>query len=216
MRTCVFLGPSLPKEEATLILNATYYPPIKRGDLEIIKREGFRRAVIIDGIFFSNRSVSLTEIRDAIKDGIEMWGASSMGALRAVEAESLGMRGVGQVFEAYRSGKITDDDEVALVFVEHNGMPVSEPLINLREALYLVKSKNIITAPEFQTALARLKKIHYSERTLDIAFKHLEKERAHSLVSFLGKNRGRWDLKRKDAVEVLTMVREYGEEEDRV
>ena len=38
-----------------------------------------------------------------------------MGALRAAELAPFGMIGIGTIFEAYRDGIYTDDDEVALL-----------------------------------------------------------------------------------------------------
>src|SRR5688572_32760283 len=48
------------------------------------------------------------------RSGVRVFGAASMGALRAAELQPFGMIGVGQVFQAYRRGHLTDDDEVAV------------------------------------------------------------------------------------------------------
>ena len=42
---------------------------------------------IIDGVFDQALSVSVFEIRAALKRGVIIWGAASMGALRAVEVQ---------------------------------------------------------------------------------------------------------------------------------
>ena len=49
-----------------------------------------------------------------IKD-IEVFGASSMGALRASELDTLGMTGIGYCYEQYATGTIDSDDEVAVM-----------------------------------------------------------------------------------------------------
>ena len=46
----------------------------------------------------------------------------------------IGMQGVGQIFQWYRSGKIEAEDEVALVFDPKTFKPISEPLVNMRYA----------------------------------------------------------------------------------
>ena len=45
--------------------------------------------------------------------GTQVFGAASMGALRAAELAPFGMIGVGAIFAAYRDGRLTGDDEVA-------------------------------------------------------------------------------------------------------
>ena len=47
------------------------------------------------------------EILWAIGQGVHVFGAASMGALRAAELAPFGMRGVGRIFEAYRDGRFT-------------------------------------------------------------------------------------------------------------
>ena len=49
-----------------------------------------------------------------MEEGIQVLGASSMGALRAAELHGFGMIGYGTIFEWYRDGLIDGDDEVAL------------------------------------------------------------------------------------------------------
>ena len=78
---------------------------------------------IIDGYFQWAPAVWHKEILWAIQQGVHVFGAASMGALRAAELAPFGMRGVGRIFEAYRDGVLPgsgdepfeDDDEVAVV-----------------------------------------------------------------------------------------------------
>src|SRR5580700_9812280 len=55
----VFLGPSLPQEEALRIVKAEYRPPIRRGDLDGIPAGSI--VAIIDGVFDQSLAVSATE-----------------------------------------------------------------------------------------------------------------------------------------------------------
>jgi hypothetical protein len=103
----------LPYTEAEKILSADYFPPASRGDIYRIIASGVRTIVLIDGVFHSTRSVWQREILDALGDGIEVLGASSMGALRAAELHPFGMAGHGTIFEWYKNGLIEGDDEVA-------------------------------------------------------------------------------------------------------
>lgn len=46
----VFLEPSLPKEKASIILEANYYPPVQRGDIYRIISTGIKTIILIDGV----------------------------------------------------------------------------------------------------------------------------------------------------------------------
>lgn len=133
----VFLGPSMPLDEARSILEADYRPPAKRGDVLKAARNGADIICLIDGVFFQDSSVAHKEILEALRLGIKVIGASSMGALRAAEMNAYGMEGVGEIYEAYRRGELISDDEVALIFDPVTLEPLSEPLVNIRHNLRL-------------------------------------------------------------------------------
>lgn len=128
----VFLGPSLERSAAENLLTARYAPPAKRGDIARAVAGGARIITLIDGVFFQNDAVGHREILSALKSGVRVIGASSMGALRAAELHTLGMEGIGLIFRLYRDGVLTSDDEVALVYDPESYTPLSEPLINIR------------------------------------------------------------------------------------
>ncbi|HVQ13831.1 MAG TPA: TfuA-like protein, partial [Vicinamibacterales bacterium] len=100
----VFLGPSLPVDEARRILPARYLRPAQCGDVLRARRLSPKVIAIVDGVFASTPSVWHKEILLAIDDGIAVVGASSMGALRAAELAPFGMIGIGRIFDAYRDG----------------------------------------------------------------------------------------------------------------
>ena len=72
-----------------------------------------------------------------------MFGSASMGALRAAELHSFGMRGVGRIFEAFRDGVLEDDDEVAVVHgpAELGYLSASESMVNIRATLALAENR---------------------------------------------------------------------------
>ncbi len=55
-----------------------------------------------------------------------------MGALRAVEAQPVGMRGMGKVFKWLRLFKVSRDDEIAQVVDPESGFAFTHSLIDLR------------------------------------------------------------------------------------
>ena len=77
----VFLGPSLPWDEAAALLDAEFRPPIRRGDMAAVGPE--RLVVIIDGEFDQSFSVSLNEILRLLDAGGSVIGAASTAALRS-------------------------------------------------------------------------------------------------------------------------------------
>ena len=108
----VFTGPTITADDARRILDATYLPPAAAGDLYVQARERPLAIALIDGLFGTVASVFHKEILWAMHEGVHVFGASSMGALRAAELDQFGMVGVGAVYEAYRSESLVDDDEV--------------------------------------------------------------------------------------------------------
>ncbi|HCX3367392.1 TfuA-like protein [Legionella pneumophila serogroup 1] len=157
--TVVFLETSLTHQEAMLLLpDAEYLPSIKKGDVIKAIKEGYKRIVIIDGNFSWVPSVWHKEILTALDYGIEVWGAASMGALRAAELDNFGMKGHGRIYEMYKNEEIDGDDEVAIVYSRYNNAQTI-PLINIRLVL---ERLNIINKKE---VLNSIRSIFYTERT---------------------------------------------------
>jgi hypothetical protein len=139
MTTLVFVGPTLPAAEVTrLHPGATVMPPVAVGDvLALVRRRGLVRIAIIDGYFERMAAVWHKELLLALERGIEVWGASSMGALRAAELAPFGMRGVGAIYRAFARGVYTADDEVAVAHLPADSgyRAVSDALVNLRDGI---------------------------------------------------------------------------------
>ncbi|MCC2625340.1 MAG: hypothetical protein K0R14_1213 [Burkholderiales bacterium] len=168
MSTFVFLGPSLDINNAKSVFpEANYLPPVACGDIIQVMNLGARRIVIIDGYFESQPSVWHKEILYAISAGITVYGASSMGALRAAELNDFGMIGVGEIYNKYKHEEIVDDDEVALLHLteENNFKPYSLPMINIRLTVWHALELELIT-PDFAIEFLTIaKNIFYKERT---------------------------------------------------
>lgn len=167
---CVFLGPSMPLYEAQVILKARYFPPAQQGDILSIVTQ-FRPKIIalIDGFFMQTLSVWHKEILYALHQGILVLGASSMGALRAAETVDFGMIGVGKIFEHYKTGLLTDDDEVALIHgpAEEGYFPLSLPLVNIRFTLEYCQKAGKLEEKLCQQILLSAQSLHYPDRTLE-------------------------------------------------
>ena len=94
----IFLGPTLSREKASKILDADYRDPAKKGDfLRLSDTSDEKRYIgFIDGVFLHDYPPSPIEVYHlATRKNIELIGAASLGALRAVELEKFGMKGIG-------------------------------------------------------------------------------------------------------------------------
>ena len=160
----IYLGPSLDRAQAESILNANYLPPICRGDLAKLPAET-RTVGIIDGEFFQNLAVSPKEVIATLARGIKVFGAASMGALRAAETYSFGMIGVGEVFRMFRDGVLDGDDEVALAYDRESYAHYSEPLVNIRRGLEMAEAAGIIEERERNDLVEQMKVLYFPDRS---------------------------------------------------
>jgi ribosomal protein S12 methylthiotransferase accessory factor len=161
-----FVGPCLPELQHGAHPWGLAAPPVRRGDLPSWLLRGHRKFAIIDGEFGQARSVSVVEIREALQLGAQVVGASSMGALRAAEAGTLGMQGVGWVYERYASGAIESDEEVALTFdPDANYRALTVPLVNLRWAVEHADTDLALTPADAIEFLGIAGAIDYRERS---------------------------------------------------
>lgn len=206
----IFLGPTLPIQEAQRILpEATYLPPVSQGD--ILKAVLHRPHVmgIIDGYFEHVPSVWHKEILWAMKQGIHVFGASSMGALRAAELAAFGMVGIGKIYEAYVSGEIEDDDEVAVAHApaEEGYLALSTAMVDMRATLKKAEQQGLLTS---RSALEKIAKdLFYPERTYPALLKIAAQQNlpdGEALKMWLPQNQVH--QKQEDAVLLLHTLKE--------
>ena len=183
----IFLGPSLPVAEARRQLDAVFLPPVRQGDVYRAVQQ-LKPAVIgiVDGYFHQTPAVWHREILWAMTAGVHVLGAASMGALRAAELASFGMRGVGRIFEAYRDGRYTpfddpfeDDDEVAVIHgpAELGFVPVSEAMADIRDVLARAGEAGVIDVALRDRLVGIGKAMPYRERTLAQILKYAAADR---------------------------------------
>jgi hypothetical protein len=163
----VFLGPSLPVSEARLELDAAYLPPVAEGDVYRAAQRRPRAIGIVDGYFERVPAVWHKEILWAMSQGIYVFGAASMGALRATELETFGMIGVGRIFEAFRNGELDQDDEVAVSHAgaENGFHSMSDAMVNVRITLQAAQDQGVISAEAHGTLVGIAKSLFYRDRS---------------------------------------------------
>ena len=183
-----------------------FRPPVRQGELYAAACRSPRAIGIIDGYFDGQPAVLHKEILWALARGIAVFGASSMGALRAAELHSFGMRGVGRIFEAYRDGELTDDDEVALIHgpPETGYIRLSEPMVNIRATLEKAVEERIIDQATGARLAAGAKARFYQLRTWRglLAGYWRSRSRCEELSAWL--RTGKVDRKRDDGLELLS------------
>lgn len=198
----VFLGPSAPQSLPTMS-SVEVRPSAAAGDIYSAVEEGFTLIGLVDGSFEDRQSVLHDEILHALSRGVPVWGAASLGALRAVECAPFGMRGIGRIFEMYRDGLIEDDHEVAMSHgPEELGAPaLSVPLVNIRATLAAGRTDGILSPDQEAQILGQATAIPYKELT----WSRLASELTCSLRDVLQSVRALCDVdqKRLDARELL-------------
>lgn len=113
-------------------------PPVRRGDIDRLRQEADAPGVVVicDGVFQCEPAVSHAEIGRALDAGWQVWGCSSLGAIRAFELRERGMRGFGWVHALFTRVPDLADDELCLLHAPMEPwFPLGEPLVNLRYAL---------------------------------------------------------------------------------
>ena len=164
MKTVIFVGPTLRDVQ---LPGAEVRPPAGVGDVLRASRERIARIAIIDGYFERMAAVWHKEILVALDRGIEVWGAASMGALRAAELDGFGMRGVGAIYRWFKRGVLTCDDEVAVAHLpgEVGYRQVSDALVNLRDGLARAAKRGIIAASTRDALIELARRPFYRERS---------------------------------------------------
>lgn len=164
----VFLGPSLPRAEAKALFDADYRAPAGQGDIYRACAERPAAIALIDGIFKDAPTVRHREILWALSQGIPVFGASSMGALRASELSDQGMIGVGLIYRWYRRFALLPDDAVAVTHgpPELGSPPLSQALVDIRRNLRAAMRKGLLSAHEAEIHLRRITQLPFAERQL--------------------------------------------------
>ncbi len=214
MTAVIFAGPSLPLAARPADPAIEWLPPVRQGEL-------YRTALaqpavigIVDGYFEASPTVWHKEILWAMAHGMHVFGAASIGALRAAELHAFGMRGIGRIYEEFRDGILEDDDEVAVLHgpAELGYRPLTEAMINIRATLSAAAEQGVV-AHSLATQLASIAKaLFYKERTYQAVL---------DAATALGWNpdqlarfnewlpTGRIDRKRRDALAMVDAIRAH-------
>lgn len=208
MRCHVFVGPTaFGVDTAAMAPDVVVHAPARRGDLPTLCQElkAGDAVAVVDGRLGDVMSVSHRDILLLLDRDVQVWGLSSMGALRAAEMHRFGMRPFGRIALRYVEQPGTPDDEVVLMHApEYPYFPVSEPMVHLEAFMQRCVEQSRIKRSTADTAAQRLRSMWFGFRDWD---------RLSSILCSLGEdspackadatdiNRSR--IKTKDLIEFL-------------
>ena len=212
MNVVIFAGPSLPPSLRPSDPALIWRPPIQQGDLY---RAALTRPAIIgvvDGYFEIVPTVWHKEILWAMAQGIHVYGSASIGALRAAELAPFGMKGIAQIYDAFRDGVLEDNEEVAVLHgpEQLDYLPVTEAMVNIRATLAAAVSNGVLRSSVAMRLTDAAKALFYKERTYSMilrkaAVRGIERGSLDDFTAWI--RQGRVDLKVSDACAMVDTIR---------
>lgn len=210
--THVYAGPSLNAAAVrSLLPDAVVHPPVRHGDLTACPAGLGDRVVVLDGQFFQSASVRHKEICEVIARGAAVYGAASMGALRAAELGPYGMTGSGIVHRLYATGLIERDDEVALVHTEPDAgsRALTVALVSVRVGLRRLVRRQAITAADETRLLTAAEQLPFTSRTWRGILQQangVSQAAAEAVRGAVAGPAKTWDVKAQDARALLARL----------
>lgn len=212
MKPVIFVGPTLSCDPILASPKFEWLPPATEGDIyRTARRKDVHAIGLIDGQFESVPSVWHKEILWALSRGIRVFGASSIGALRAAELADFGMIGVGTIFRQYRSNTLCDDDEVAVLHapVELGYRPLTDSMVDIRATIARAERRGIISHRSALVLMQVAKSLFYKDRAWNAIVEAARRMRVSEvqlerLIRWLPANTV--DLKRRDALSLLRLM----------
>ncbi len=212
MKAVIFAGPSLPPRLRPSDPSLCWRPPVRQGELYQAALDKPAIIGVVDGYFEVTPTVWHKEILWAMAQGIHVYGAASIGALRAAELAPFGMNGIGRIYEAFRDGVLEDDDEVAVLHgPEELGYPaVTEAMVDIRATLAAAEQEGVIAPSTASRLIAIAKAIFYKNRTYAAilgaaADREVSQAALHDLAAWLPT--GKVDQKIRDALALVAAIR---------
>jgi YcaO-like protein with predicted kinase domain len=183
MRVVVFVGSTLPRGTRPLHEKIwDWQPPAQYGDVYRAALTAPDAIGVIDGYFDSVPTAFIGEFLWAMAQGIHVFGAASIGALRAVELGVFGMRGVGKIYDDYRNQPYTDDEEIAVIEAPMEDYLPSDALVdamvNVRATLKAAEQQKVLAAGVALVLTDIAKSLSFRDRTYETVIRHA---RGHGL-----------------------------------
>jgi hypothetical protein len=213
MSAIIFAGPSMPPPTPP-IAGIEWRPPVRQGDLYLAALSSPAIIGVADGYFETVPTVWHKEILWAMAQGIHVYGAASIGALRAAELTSFGMKGIGHIYRQFHAGQLIDDDEVAVLHgpAEIGYVQVTDAMVNVRATIHRALQLGILQPACAAKLLSIGKSLFYKDRTYEAILiaateQGLASEAIRRFAAWLPG--GKIDQKRTDATEMLQAIRAH-------
>jgi hypothetical protein len=214
MTVHVFSGPSTADSAVLEMPEVCPHPPVMHGDLYRLRLEPGDKVLIIDGLYQHEAPVRHKEILSLCASGVQVYGAASIGALRASELHGLGMPGLGTVFGWYRDGRLNSDADVAVV---HGDADVgfrafTHAMVSILDRCEELQRTGRLDAHSAAAVTEIARSVHFTERSstalLVAARKHGQESAMRTVVTALADADS--DIKRRDAATAIRALVEAG------
>ena len=204
----LFAGPSLHGvafDAGDVVLRG----PARMGDLERAVGEGATVIGLVDGHYQQVGAVWHKEILLALASGVAVFGAASMGALRAAECEPFGMLPIGSIAERYCAGTLNDDADVALTNgpAELGFPPLTEPMVDVEATASALCVAGHVSADEAAAIVGAARRVFFADRTVEAIFAHPSLPRDERLQRLYLTHRV--SQKTADALELLAVLKAW-------
>ena len=201
----VAVGPSLTDADKSRYPGISFRSPVAEGDLLRFCTEQPVAIGLVDGFWGDKTAVLHKEILWAMASGIPVYGAGSIGALRAAELDGYGMVGVGDIYRAYRSGRLTDDGDVALLHgpAALRYRPLTVAYVDVEATVASLQARQRIAGEVVEDVLAAARGLHFGVRTWEAIAADAETPLMPKATLLRELKEGQVEKQRLDALELL-------------
>lgn len=167
----VYVGPTLSTQTITENFhNVVVNPPLQRDQLKTqylnSQIQTNDSVLVIDGQFSGIESPPVSDFRWLATKGVNLIGASSLGAVRAMECSPIGMKGIGWVYRQFREGRFTSDADVAVrMDPETAYKQLTVPICDIVYYCDSLYEKGILSDASRRDIISSARNIYYLDRT---------------------------------------------------
>lgn len=210
MKRIVFAGPSLFGADLAAFGDLEFRPPASAGDVLVAMQDQAEAIGLIDGVFEGFPSVWHKEILAVINAGVTVFGAASMGALRAAECHHYGMIGVGRIFGDYHTGQRRADADVAVQHApaELGYRPLTLALADMEATIEHLLAERLIHPTRADALLEAARTLGFRERNWETIVARVAPEAgAVEFVALLRAHER--SQKQEDALDLLRAIQNW-------
>ncbi|WP_328972386.1 TfuA-like protein [Streptomyces sp. NBC_00239] len=205
-RRIAFVGPTLAPPDRPRT-GFTFLPPIRHGDLFALDLRAGDQVLVVDGVYQHFAPIRHKEILAMLDRGVDVVGTASLGALRAAELAGFGMRGLGHVYAAARSGELVADADVGVLHAgeDDGGRRLTVATVAVRHAAARLVAAGELSPADAAAVERVADDLHFTERS-EQALLHYAGDCRAAMTSVLGHIHAHGDVKAQDALAALAAL----------